>query len=127
MFRRGRREGQVTPRAVRRLAVRLDPASIHQLTPLMQADTGGRHMWTDAFAHEVNRIAAEVAVEDSKPKPILMGRHLVELGETPGPHFGPVLKDAYEAQLDGELTEENKIAWLKNRVQQGRAERLFSK
>ncbi len=127
MFRRGRQEEHVTPRSVRRLSVRLDPATIQQLTRLMQADAGGRHNnQIDAFAHQVNVVAAEVQVEDSKPRPILMGRHLIELGEEPGPYFGIILKEAYESQLDGFITEENKLVWLKERVQMARVGRLFS-
>ena len=33
-----------------------------------------------------------------------MGRHLVGLGLAPGPHFGKVLQEIYERQLDGEIT-----------------------
>ena len=117
MFRRGRQqEGGVTHRSVRRLAVRLDPATIQQLTRLMQADAGGRYNNIDEFAHHVSVVAAEVRVEDSKPRPILMGRHLIELGEKPGPHFGPILTEAYEAQLDGFLTEKIKMEWLKEQL-----------
>jgi len=115
MFRRGRTEDTVTPRSVRRLAVRLHPASVGQLTMLMQADAGGRHNRIDGFAHQVNVVAAEVAVEDAKPEPILLGRHLIELGQEPGPHFGPILADAYEAQLDGDFEDRGKaIDWLKD-------------
>jgi len=32
--------------------------------------------------------------------PILMGRHLIAKGYKPGPEFGPILKKAYEYQLD---------------------------
>jgi tRNA nucleotidyltransferase (CCA-adding enzyme) len=119
MFRRGR-HGQVTPRAVRRLSVRLDPATIQQLTRQMQADSGERDNETDAFAHHVNVVAAEVQVEDSKPRPLLMGRHLIELGETPRPQFGSILADAYESQLDGVITEKNKMDWLRSRLKEGK-------
>ncbi|NJL27573.1 MAG: hypothetical protein HC897_06590 [Thermoanaerobaculia bacterium] len=32
-----------------------------------------------------------------------MGRHLIEIGLSPGPRFGPILEAVFEAQLDGEL------------------------
>ena len=33
-----------------------------------------------------------------------MGRHLLELGLSPGPELGAILRQIYEAQLDGEIT-----------------------
>jgi len=40
-------------------------------------------------------------VNDSKPSPIVMGRHLLEIGVKPGPMMGELLKRVFEAQLDG--------------------------
>ena len=34
-------------------------------------------------------------------KPILLGRHLLEVGLEPGPEIGDRLRKAYEVQLDG--------------------------
>jgi tRNA nucleotidyltransferase (CCA-adding enzyme) len=45
--------------------------------------------------------AAELRVQASAPKPILMGRHLLELGMAPGPDVGTILHEAFEAQLEG--------------------------
>jgi tRNA nucleotidyltransferase (CCA-adding enzyme) len=36
--------------------------------------------------------------------PLVMGRHLIELGVPPGPAMGRLLDDCYEAQLDGLFT-----------------------
>ncbi len=47
--------------------------------------------------------AQALAVKDSAPQPIILGRHLIEHGEVPGPHFSAVLNECYEAQLDGEF------------------------
>jgi hypothetical protein len=33
-----------------------------------------------------------------------MGRHLLEVGMTPGPRVGEILKAVYELQLDGTVT-----------------------
>ena len=33
-----------------------------------------------------------------------MGRHLLELGVTPGPRMGELLGEIYEAQLEGTVT-----------------------
>ena len=40
--------------------------------------------------------ARELGVDRSPPKPLLLGRHLLELGMTPGPAMGDVLKQVYE-------------------------------
>ena len=48
-----------------------------------------------------------------------MGRHLLELGVTPGPQMGVLLKDVYEQQLDGLVTTiDEAIAMAKRRLDQ---------
>ena len=53
-------------------------------------------------------------IERSAPAPILLGRHLLEMGLTPGPRIGEITSAVYEMQLDGrvrnleEATEEAK-------------------
>ncbi|MBR0458833.1 MAG: hypothetical protein IJJ26_06325 [Victivallales bacterium] len=43
-----------------------------------------------------------------------MGRQLISLGISPGPQMNPILKQAFEAQLDGEFSdEEGAILWAK--------------
>lgn len=45
-------------------------------------------------------------------EPLLTGRDLIALGMNPGPHFGPLLEAAYDAQLEGEIsTREEALAW----------------
>jgi tRNA nucleotidyltransferase (CCA-adding enzyme) len=95
---------EATDRAVRRLAKRLEPETIESLCRVMTADANGR---PPLPPHEpkVVRIlrakAAELCVQDRAPKPILLGRHLLEVGLTPGPAMGRILADAFEAQLEG--------------------------
>jgi tRNA nucleotidyltransferase (CCA-adding enzyme) len=48
--------------------------------------------------------ARALGVEHRPPAPILMGRHLLEMGVAPGPRMGEILRAIYERQLDGELT-----------------------
>ena len=43
-------------------------------------------------------------VAQSAPKPILLGRHLIELGLPPGPRMGELTRAVYEMQLDGRVT-----------------------
>jgi tRNA nucleotidyltransferase (CCA-adding enzyme) len=47
----------------------------------------------------------------------VLGRHLIELGEKPGPDFKPVIEAALEAQLDGAFADEaGGVAWLKSHL-----------
>jgi tRNA nucleotidyltransferase (CCA-adding enzyme) len=48
--------------------------------------------------------ARELGVQHEPPPPILKGRHLIDLGVTPGPRMGEILREVYERQLDGRVT-----------------------
>ena len=48
--------------------------------------------------------ARALGVQHEAPGPLLLGRHLIELGMKPGPAMGRVLKAVYEQQLDGSVT-----------------------
>jgi len=50
--------------------------------------------------------AQSLNVSHEPPAPILKGRNLVELGITPGPQIGELLRKVYEFQLDGLVTTE---------------------
>ena len=57
----------------------------------------------------------QLAVKDSIPKPILQGRHLIEIGITPGLKFKNILSQAYEDQLDGAfVNSEEGIEWIRH-------------
>jgi len=45
--------------------------------------------------------ARSLGVEHKPPAPILLGRHLIEMGVQPGPRMGEILRAVYELQLDG--------------------------
>lgn len=45
----------------------------------------------------------DIPMENGKVKPILMGKHLLELGFKEGIEMGKVLKDVFEKQLDDEI------------------------
>ena len=42
-------------------------------------------------------------VWDGPPAPILMGRHLLQIGFSPGPHIGKIVQNVYFRQLSGEI------------------------
>ena len=48
--------------------------------------------------------ARSLGVEHRPPAPLLLGRHLLALGLSPGPQVGAILKHVYERQLDGEVS-----------------------
>lgn len=88
--------------AIRRLARRV--GRIDRLVRLARADHRGRPpLPFDGFpaGDWLLRRAEALAVAAAKPRPIVMGRHLIELGLAPGPHFKPLLDACFEAQLDG--------------------------
>ena len=87
-------DAQVGDRAIRRLARRV--GRIDRLVRVAKADYMGRPpMEFDGFpaGEWLLESARALAVQDSRPEPILMGRHLIDLGLTPGPHFGPLRRD----------------------------------
>ncbi len=107
--------------AVRRLARRLAPATIDQLITVMLADHYGRppleSAGTMARIVQLRDAAQRLALQDSAPKPLLLGRHLQKAGLAPGPKFKPILASAYEAQLDGAFTDEpGAVVWLEKHL-----------
>ena len=108
-----------TDRAVRRLARRLAPETIEGLCVLMTADSFGRPPRPKRVPPMVIALkerAEALHVQDRAPEPILMGRHLLELGMKAGPEFGEILDAAYEAQLEGKFfTLEEAHEWLRAR------------
>lgn len=92
----------VTDGAFRRLAQKVD---LELLVRFDRADCHGRKGHFDCFAMDwfIER-ARSLGVEHKPPAPILLGRHLIELGVTPGPRMGEILRAVYELQLDGVVT-----------------------
>lgn len=103
-----------TPRLIRRLASRLMPANIRLWAALCEADYSGRPPLPPGNpVARWEEIALQQEVENARPGPLLLGRHLIEQGMTPGPEMGRLLKAAYEAQLDGAFDDlEGALAWL---------------
>jgi tRNA nucleotidyltransferase (CCA-adding enzyme) len=88
--------------AFRRLAQKVD---LELLARFAQADCHGRTGRFDCTAMDwfLDRARA-LGVEHRPPAPLLMGRHLLDLGVGPGPHMGELLRRVYERQLDGEVS-----------------------
>lgn len=104
-------------KAIRRLAKRLEPENIRNLITLMSADSLGRPPRPARIPQgvlELERRAADLAVHQAAPKPLLQGRHLLDAGLSPGPQFSQILGEAYEAQLGGEFADlGGALAWFR--------------
>src|SRR5262249_46470430 len=88
--------------AFRRLAHKVD---LELLARVAKSDGEGRKPGAfDCSAMDwfLDRARA-LGVEHRPPAPILLGRHLLELGLTPGPRVGEILKQVYEQQLDNHV------------------------
>jgi len=92
----------VTDGAFRRLAQKVD---MELLVRFARADCHGRTGTFDCSAMDwfIER-ARSLGVEHKPPAPILLGRHLIEMGVAPGPRMGEILRAVYEKQLDGVVT-----------------------
>lgn len=110
--------------AFRRLARKVEPDLLYRVA---KADSLGRNpvwlpkeKWFGSEAQEwfIEKVR-ELQIEKKAPEPILMGRHLIELGLTPGPEFKHILDAVYELQLDGKVTTlEESIVYAKQLLSQ---------
>ncbi len=96
--------------AFRRLARKVEPDLLYRVA---KADSLGRYPDWDRskmiFGSEaqewfIERVRA-LQIERKAPEPILMGRHLIELGLRPGRLFKHILDAVYEMQLDGHIVD----------------------
>ena len=103
-----KKRDEVGDGAFRRLARKCELDLLYRVA---KADSLGRNAdwiprdkWYNADAQEwFIQQARELAVEERPPAPILMGRHLLEMGLQPGPRIGEITKAVYEMQLDGRV------------------------
>jgi tRNA nucleotidyltransferase (CCA-adding enzyme) len=95
---------EITDRAIRRLARRLEPENIQGLCLVMTADSMGRPPRPAAQPGNVKLLLArahELEVREQAPRRVLLGRHLIGIGLEPGEQFGGILDRAFDAQLEG--------------------------
>jgi len=96
--------------AFRRLARKVEPDLLYRVA---KADSLGRNPeWlppekrfgSEAQEWFIKRVH-DLQIEKKAPEPILLGRHLIELGLEPSPRFKEILDSVYEMQLDGKITD----------------------
>lgn len=103
-----KRRDEVGDGAFRRLARKCELDLLYRVA---RADSLGRNAawvprekWYDAAAQDwfIAR-ARELDVQTQAPAPILLGRHLLEMGLDPSPRIGEITRAVYEMQLDGRV------------------------
>ena len=103
-----KKRDEISEGAFRRLARRCEPDLLYRVA---KADSTGRNAewvprekWFGSDAQEwfIQR-SRELQVEQRPPDPLLLGRHLLELGIEPGPRMGEITRAVYEMQLDGRV------------------------
>lgn len=103
-----KKRAEVGAGAFRRLARKCDLDLLYRVA---KADSLGRNAewvpkekWYDAEGQDwfMNRVR-ELDLQDGAPAPLLLGRHLLELGLEPGPRVGEITRAVYEMQLDGRV------------------------
>ena len=92
----------VSDGAFRRLAQKVD---LEILARVAKSDCMGRGAGFDCSSMDwFLQRARELGVQNAPPTPVLLGRHLLAIGMTPGPRVGEILRLVYERQLDGAVT-----------------------
>ncbi|MBK6940646.1 MAG: HD domain-containing protein [Planctomycetes bacterium] len=88
-------QGSVSDAAVRRLALEAD---LRMLAAVSDADGRGRVLPSDACGDSrwLLEHAERLRVRDAAPKPLLLGRRLIELGVRPGPELGRLLAAVFQ-------------------------------
>lgn len=111
---------QPSARSIRRLSTRMGKATIQELCWLMEVDHSARAPLPKGQPQHVKRmleLAEQEQCKESAVAPILMGRHLIEMGLVPGPQFGILLRAALEAQIQGDIkTLDDALEWARMKV-----------
>jgi len=103
-----KKRGEIGDGAFRRLARKCELDLLYRVAKAdslgRNAESVPREKWFTAEAQDwfIER-ARELEVTSRAPAPILLGRHLLELGLQPGPQIGEITRAVYEMQLDGRV------------------------
>lgn len=97
--------GRVTDGDFRRLSLRCQLALLYRLSlacAVAAMDEKILQRRVRAAEWFIKR-ASSLEVEEQPPAPLLMGRHLLEMGLKPSPRIGEITAAVYELQLDGRI------------------------
>jgi tRNA nucleotidyltransferase (CCA-adding enzyme) len=96
---------------VRQQAFKMVPATIREFL-IIQASRG----MASSYATALETMAQQGGCLNGSLPPVLSGKHLIEIGRKPGPEFGKILKEAYQAQMHGAFTDSSgAINWVKEK------------
>ncbi len=95
-------------RHVRRLSVALASAgeTLEMLGRLVEADHSGRPPLAKGLPDNMKAmldVAESLNIQSQRIEPLFLGRHLLELGFSPGPKMGDILRVVFEAQMNGDI------------------------
>lgn len=87
---------------IRRLARKLNPATLQQLLWLVEADKRGRGtQYDNTQLFEFQKLIENAQVLHEPIEPIIKGRHIMDITSVRGSALGGILNTLYEAQMDG--------------------------
>jgi tRNA nucleotidyltransferase (CCA-adding enzyme) len=89
------RRDEITDKEFRYLSARCEPRLLYRL-----AKSRGNVEAAQWFIERMETLG----VADGPPAPLLMGRHLLDMGLQPGPQIGQLTQTVYAQQLAGEVT-----------------------
>jgi len=103
---------QINKNNIRRLALTVDIPSLMIVHKADKLRRGYQELDLD-YIQKMIKVYNEIKDE---VKPLIQGRHLIELGLEPGNYFGPILKQIFELQINGEFSNiEDRIKLAKER------------
>ncbi|MBP6821701.1 MAG: hypothetical protein KA368_09165, partial [Acidobacteria bacterium] len=91
----------ITDGQFRRMALAVEPDLLYRIA---LADCLGRagNFKPESEEWFIGRVR-ELGIEECAPEPLLLGRHVLDLGLQPGKRIGEITRAVYELQLDGEV------------------------
>ncbi|MBN2017417.1 MAG: CCA tRNA nucleotidyltransferase [Candidatus Cloacimonetes bacterium] len=113
---------KITDGAIRRLARRLYPATIYELTLVSEADYLGKG--TRLRDHDTNFKSGQWLIERSqqlnvdrdKPENVIEGKDLIALGFSPDPIFGSIIKVANQLRDDKEYARQDILEYIRMQI-----------
>ncbi|MBE6365618.1 MAG: HD domain-containing protein [Lentisphaerae bacterium] len=102
-------ENDASDKAFRKLALQTGNTGL--LAKIARADVMGIDGSKENLARQLHNIELfsqrchALAIADAAPKPLILGRHLLQYGMKPGKDFKPLLDACFEAQLSGEFAD----------------------
>ncbi len=111
---------------IRRLALRISIPFLLKLATAAFQGTFGQGAISQGFGGSFDAgewldwRARELGVYEAPPRPVIKGRHLLEMGLAPGPGIGEILERVFERQLDGTIgSKEEAMAWVRQECAPG--------